>query len=335
MKAGTNPARPVEAVKLLYVDRANDRFTDHHFPSLPKLLRAGDLLVLNDAATLPASLVAGAIEVRLAGEQEDGSWRAVLFGAGDWRTDTDVRPPPPRVGPGFRLRFGDGLSCTVESVSTISPRLVTLRFEQQGAALWSRLYALGQPIQYAYQVAPLPLGAVQTGYAARPWASEMPSAGRPLRWPVLASLESAGVKVATLTHAAGLSATGDPKLDAALPLPERYELPAATVAAVQSATRVIAVGTTVARALEGNAAVHGGRLEAGRYETNLILGPATNLAVVDGILSGMHEPGTSHFSLLTAFAPAALLTAAAAHAEAAGYLVHELGDSTLVLGDSR
>lgn len=331
MKAGTDPRRPVEDVKLLYVDSRAGAWRDGRFTELPTLLGPGDLLVLNDAATLPASLRAGDVEVRLAGESEGGAWRAVLFGAGDWRTDTDVRPPPPRVNAGTRLRFADDLEAAVESVSTVSPRLVTLRFAQSGAALWSALYRHGRPVQYSYLKEPLPLDAVQTGYAARPWASEMPSAGRPLRWPVLSKLLDAGVKVATLTHAAGLSATGDKALDAALPLPERYELPASTIEAVAQAKRVIAVGTTVVRALEGNARSNGGKLAAGRGETDLIIGPSSSLSVVDGILSGMHEPGTSHFSLLKAFAPQGLLESAAAHAEAAGYLVHELGDSTLVV----
>ncbi|MBL8953047.1 MAG: S-adenosylmethionine:tRNA ribosyltransferase-isomerase [Myxococcaceae bacterium] len=331
MKAGTDWARPPEDVKLLYVDSRAEAFRDQRFTELPELLGKGDLLVLNDAATLPASLRAGDVEVRLAGELEGGAFRAVLFGAGDWRTDTDVRPAPPVLRAGAVLRFGDGLSAMVESVSTVSPRLVSVRFDSTGAALWESLYRHGRPIQYAYLSKPVPLSAVQTSYAARPWASEMPSAGRPLRWPTLSKLLEGGVKVATLTHAAGLSATGDRALDAALPLPERYELPAETVAAVAAAKRVIAVGTTVVRALEGNARSNGGRLVAGRGVTDLIIGPTTSLSVVDGILSGMHEPGSSHFSLLTAFAPGALLAKAAAHAEGAGYLVHELGDSTLVV----
>lgn len=331
MRAGTDPRRPPEAVKLLYVDSRAGAFRDARFTELPALLGEGDLLVLNDAATLPASLRAGDVELRLAGELEGGAFRAVLFGAGDWRTDTDARPPPPRVTAGFHLRFSDALSATVESVSTLSPRLVTVRFSQAGAALWSALYRHGRPVQYSYVQEPLPLEAVQTGYAARPWASEVPSAGRPLRWPMLAKLLERGVRLATLTHAAGLSATGDPALDAKLPLPERYELPVETVRAVSDARRVIAVGTTVVRALEGSARANGGKLVPGRAETDLVIGPSTSLSVVDGILSGMHEPGTSHFALLTAFAPRELLNSAAAHAEGAGYLVHELGDSTLVV----
>src|SRR5262249_34993811 len=106
-----------------------------------------------------------------------------------------------------------------------------------------------------------------------------------------------------------------------------------TVRAVQKAKRVVAVGTTVVRALEGSARSNNGTLVPGLGETDLVIGPGTRLAVVDGILSGTHEPGSSHFELLTPFAPKDLLLEAAQHAEKAGYLVHELGDSTLVLAD--
>ncbi len=132
----------------------------------------------------------------------------------------------------------------------------------RGDALWAALYREGRPVQYSYLAHDLPLWAVQTVYAARPWAFEMPSAGRPLSWEILLALRRKGVRWASLTHAAGLSSTGDPAIDAALPLAERYDIPAATVRAVADTRarggRVIAVGTTVVRALEG-AAVEGRR----------------------------------------------------------------------------
>ncbi len=287
-------------------------------------------MVVNDGATLPASLRNETLELRLAAEQPDGTWRAVLFGAGDFHDKTEDRPAPPDVARGETLHF-DTLTATVVDVSSVSSRLLTVRFDLSGTQLWNALYRVGRPIQYSYIPEPLPLAAVQTGYAARPWAAEMPSAGRALRWPTLSALMSRGVSIASLTHAAGLSATGDATLDAALPLPERYDLPVGTVQAIQAAKRVIAVGTTVVRALEGNARSNGGRLEPGTGVTDLVIGPNTSLAVVDGILSGVHEPGSSHFELLSAFAPKQLLLEAARHADDAGYLIHELGDSTLVL----
>src|SRR5207244_7687405 len=115
-------------------------------------------------------------------------------------------------------------------------------------------YAAGRPVQYAYRREPLDLWTVQTAYAARPWAAEMPSAGRALTWDVLLALRRAGVAIARLTHAAGLSSTGDDVLDRALPWPERYELPRATIEGIATTRvrggRVIAVGTAGGRARE-------------------------------------------------------------------------------------
>jgi S-adenosylmethionine:tRNA ribosyltransferase-isomerase len=321
--------------RLLHVDRAARRVHDRSVDDLPALLHAGDLLVVNDAATLPASLAAGSLEVRLCGEQPGGAWRAVLLGTGDWRTPTEHRPPPPELRPGAHIAFARDFGATIESVSTISPRLVELRFDRAGDALWTALYRHGRPIQYAYEPEPLPLSRVQTPYASRPWAAEMPSAGRPLRLSLLAELARRGMRIAQLTHAAGLSSTGDPALDAALPLPERYEIPTRTVDAIDQTRaaggRVIAVGTTVVRALEGCARDHDGFVVAGEGATDLVITRAHRPIVVDGLLSGVHEPDSSHFALLGAFLPPPLDTIYVVHVALAGYRGHEFGDSTLVL----
>jgi len=144
-----------------------------------------------------------------------------------------------------------------------------------------------------------------------------------------------------LTYAPEREAIGvDPKqrgafIDEALPLPERYEIPEATVTAVAGARasggRVVAVGTSVVRALEGCAARHAGKLAAGRGTTDLVVGPGFVPQVVDGLLTGFHEPGSSHLGLLRAFVPPSLLDAAYSHAEAEGYRGHEFGDSSLIL----
>jgi S-adenosylmethionine:tRNA ribosyltransferase-isomerase len=226
----------------------------------------------------------------------------------------------------------------VAAVSPISPRLVDLRFDRTGAALWSRLYRAGRPVQYAHVAAELALWHVQTRYAARPCAAELPSAGRPLAWELLLELRRRGVAFARVTHAAGLSSTGDAALDEALPLPERFEIPPETELAVAraraSGARVVAVGTSVVRALEGAAAQSGGVLRAGAGRTGLRIGPGFRPAVADGLLTGMHEPTASHFALLQAFAPGALIERAYDHAARAGYLGHEFGDSNLILRGS-
>jgi S-adenosylmethionine:tRNA ribosyltransferase-isomerase len=338
--ARTFPARR-DGVRLLLVDPSAGRLRSLRMPDLPTLLGRGDLLVLNDAATVPASLKGeddegNRVEARLLSAGDDGAFSAVLFGPGDWRQRTEDRPPPPVLTPGARLRFG-ALEARVSAPSTRSPRLVQLRFAVSGAALWAALYREARPIQYSYLAHELPLWAVQTAYASRPWAFEMPSAGRPLSWEILLALRRRGVGLAALTHAAGFSASGDAALDAALPLAERFEIPPATVAAVRAARRrggrVVAVGTTVVRALEG-AVAHWGELRAGAGETELRLDPSYRPRVVDGVLSGVHGPGESHFALLGAFAPVALLEAAADRASAEGYLAHELGDAMLVLPGS-
>ncbi len=337
MNPATHPRGDTLADRLLVVDPRRCTLRDARVGALGSYLRAGDLLVVNDAATLPASLRAtapsgAAMEVRLAGERSPGRWTVVLFGAGDWRTPTEYRPAPEAVCPGDSLRFGEGLAATVVSVTALSPRLVDLRFDREGAALWSALYRLGRPVQYSYLEADLSLWDVQTAYAARPWAVEMPSAGRPLRGSLLADLVASGVRLAAVTHAAGLSSTGDPRIDAALPLPERFEVPAATRAAVRATRarggRVVAVGTSVVRALTAAEGAPGEGTVAGVAE--VIVRPGDR-PVVDGLLTGMHSPGTSHHDLLAAFVPHGLLRAADAHAADAGYLAHEFGDSCLVL----
>jgi S-adenosylmethionine:tRNA ribosyltransferase-isomerase len=258
----------------------------------------------------------------------------VLFGAGDWRTRTEDRPLPPALRPGESIRLGDARA----AVATVDPadrRLVTLAFSERGAKLWKALYGAGRPVQYSYAARPFSIWHTQTAYAARPWAVEAPSAGLALTWDLLLELRRRGIELARVTHAAGLSSTGDASLDARLPLAERYDVSALTVSAVERARRrggrVVAVGTTTTRALEGAAASHGGRLVASRGVTTLRLGPGSGRRVVDGILTGVHETDSSHFRLLESFAPRPVLERARECAEARGYLGHEFGDVVLVL----
>lgn len=306
---------------------------------LPDLLQPGDLLVVNDAATFPGSLPATgprgqAVEIRLVSPQDDGTWLAVLFGAGDWHDDTDHRSVVSHLSAGDRLTIAADWGAEVRRIEA-DGRRATLRFDGHGAAFWHRLYRYARPIQYRHLQDTLPLWHVQTRYAARPWATEMPSAGHPLTWEVLLAVLRRGIAVATLTHGAGLSATGDAALDASLPWPERYDIPTRTVTAIEQSRRaggrIVAVGTSVVRALEGCATAHDGRVIAGMGETTYRIGPESRLLVVDGLLTGMHEPTASHFQLLQAFAPIAQWQAIYGQAEAAGFTSHEFGDLTLIL----
>jgi len=311
-------------------------------PDLPRLVRAGDVVVANDAATLPASLAGrhlatGApIEVRLAGRRslavdDDACFLAVVFGAGDWRTRTEDRSLPPPLAAGAMLSLGS-LTATVVRV-VAAPRLIELRFAGAADAIRAGIARHGRPVQYAHVDAPLALLDVWTSIAAQPVAFEAPSAGFVIDWQLLDRLRERGIGFATLTHAAGLSSTGDPALDARLPFDEPYDLPAATVAAVRATLergeRIVAIGTTVARALEHAAARPGG-LRAGPGTADNRLGRSTRLGVVDALVSGTHEPGSSHHELLRAFVDAATLARIDAALASCGYRTHEFGDSVLV-----
>lgn len=337
---------PRHGVRLVAIDPTGDRAPRlERFTALPRLLRAGDLVVVNDAATLPASLpgqTAGGtgFELRLSGPVVAGRLSGVLLGPGDHRTPTEHRAAPPRVERGDRVTVA-GMPATV--LSAVGRR-VELAVHCDGDALWQALYAAGAPVQYAHRSERLPLWSVQTAYAGRPWAAEMPSAGRPLTWDVMLGLRRAGVAVASLTHAAGLSSTGDDALDRALPWPEHYEIPRRTAEAVRAARdrggRVIAIGTTVVRALEAAAA--GGDDGAGAARSirpgsgvaTLRLDAACRPRVVSGLVSGLHVPGESHFELLSAFAPVDQLRRAVALAAHHGLSGHELGDACLILPDA-
>ncbi len=339
--AATWPRDRPEDERLLWIDPRGRVLVDTRIGALDSILRRGDLVVLNDAATVPATLAGlrqdgATFEVRLLAESAAlaTEWQVVLFGSGEFRSRTEDRPAPPRLREAERFQIA-GAFARVVSVDPRSPRLLRVAFEGDAASMWRLIYEHGRPVQYAYIERPLALWHVQSGFASRPWAVELPSAGRPLTFRVLARLRERGVAVAALTHAAGLSSTGDAALDALLPLEERYEIPADTACAVERARanggRVIATGTTVVRALEGCAAVHGGELVPGQGTTDLRLGPGSKLLVVDGLLTGIHERGTSHFDLLQSFADPELLDRALVHAERAGYLQHEFGDSWLIL----
>ena len=308
---------------------------------LARCFSRGDVVVANDALTLPASLsgthvpTGVPIEVRLAGiaSLEPAALRtcqAVVFGAGDFRTRTEDRASAPPLSPGDRLAFGPLVASVAATLG--HPRRIRLSFEGSTAAIWAGIARHGRPIQYAHVPAPLALWDVWTPIAGRPAAFEAPSAGFALDWQTLAAMRARGIVFATLTHAAGISSTGDPALDAHLPFDEPYSIPSATVRAIGCAhargRRVIAVGTTVVRALEH--ASSRGPLRPGEDIATQRIGAGTRLSIVDAVLSGTHEPGSSHYELLRAFADDAILQRAAAELASQGYRTHEFGDSVLL-----
>jgi S-adenosylmethionine:tRNA ribosyltransferase-isomerase len=327
-----------EETRMLRIDPAAQLIDEGRVAALPSLLGPSDLIVLNDAATLPASLQATSakaepVEVRLLEGPHAPFTRAVLFGAGDYRTPTEFRLAPPALRAGDTLQVGTAL-LEIVYVSELSTRLVVLRWQGSLAERFSLLYRNGRPVQYSYVPEPVALWDVQTVFAARPWAVEMPSAARPLTSALLLQLRARGIGIARLTHAAGLSATGDSVLDAALPLPERYEIPEITVARIKRTQerggRVLAVGTSVVRALEDSAATHG-EVRAGTAIAKLVLDADTARRVTSGLLTGIHVPGESHYKLLSAFVDAATLERSVLLAQSLGYRAHEFGDAAIIL----
>lgn len=332
--------RPVGA-RLLVVD-AQGRMTHAPRSRFVDFLQPGDLVIANDAATLPASLhgvhlrSGGDIEVRLAARSSLAAddvhcFSAVIFGAGDFRIRTEDRPLPPPLAPGDRLKLGS-LLARVEALLD-HPRLVLVHFEGSPSTVWEGLARHGRPIQYAHMTAPLALWDVWTPIAGLPAAFEPPSASFALDWGAIRAMRDRDIAFATITLAAGISSTGDPALDSRLPFDEAYRICEATATAIRQVRaaggRIIAIGTTVVRALE-HAAARDGLVRAGEDVANQRVGSASRLRIVDAIVSGAHEPDSSHYQLLRAFVDDAVLGQATASLEANGYRTHEFGDSVLI-----
>ena len=335
------PAQRPRDARLLVID-ALGRINHAPRSRLVSYLRPGDLVIANDAATMPASLrgvhrpTGGRIEVRLAGWSSLAApdvhmFLAVVFGGGDFRTRTEDRPLPPSMRPGDGLLLGP-LSATVETLLD-HPRLIRLRFEGTAAAVWAGLARHGRPIQYAHVLSALALWDVWTPLASAPIAFEPPSATFAIDWSTIRAMRRGGVAFGTITLAAGISSTGDPELDRRLPFDEPYRVPVSTAAAIRRANdtggRVVAIGTTVVRALEQAAGIDG-VVRAGDGVARGRIGPDSPLRVVDAILSGTHEPDSSHYQLLRAFADDATLADAGRELEARAYRTHEFGDSVLI-----
>lgn len=336
--------RPADA-RLLVVD-SEGQMREMLRSGFPTLLRPGDIVVANDAATLPASLFGihlrsgRNIEVRLAGsksvsQDEVKQFLAVVFGEGSYHARTEDRPSPPELRPGDTLQLGPLKATVLELLS--HPRLVMLGFAGSTAHIWEGLARYGHPIQYSHISTPLALWDTWTVIAGPPVAFEPPSAGFALDWRAIEAIRGRRAHFATITHAAGISSTGDEELDARLPFDEPYRIPRSTVRLIRHAQdaggRVIAIGTTVVRALEDAhahaVAVHGSVCETTGIAVNKI-GPATELHVVDALLSGAHEPGTSHHKLLSAFVTQPTLDKMDQTLQHHDYRTHEFGDSVFV-----
>ena len=341
MNPATAPVQRRPNARLLVVEADGGL---RHAPraQLAHYMAPGDLLVANDAATIPASLsghhrrTGGAIEVRLAGRRSLAvddvyDFTAIVFGAGDYRTRTEDRARPPA------MRIGDSLALGPLNATVLGgldhPRLISLAFEGVPDEIWGGIARHGRPIQYSHLDAPLAMWDTWTRMAGLPAAFEPPSATFAVDWAFLKMIEMRGVGFATLTHAAGISSTGDEALDTRLPFDEAYNIPVTTVGAIARTKalggRVVALGSTVTRALE-HAALHRSGLRAGSGLATQRIGAHTSLRVVDAIVTGAHEPGESHYDLLRAFVHESVLERMSGVLERKAYRSHEFGDSVLI-----
>lgn len=315
---------------------AQDGAVDHtRFWDLPDRLDAGDLLVVNTSGTLPAALDGageggGACLVHVAGELADGSWVIEV-------RHPDNRGPRGDVGEGEQFRLPGGLLLGVQTAypqpGVTGSRLWRARPEPAVSRL-AFLQRYGRPIAYRYLTEAIQLGDVQTAYADEPGSAEMPSAGRPLTDRVLTRLMVRGVVVAPLVLHTSVSSAEKHEP----PVPEPYCVADSTARLVNATRaaggRVVAVGTTVVRALE-TVARSDGTVRGGAGWTDLVVGPDRGVRVVDGLISGLHEPEASHLLLLEAIAGSDLVAKAYDEAVAERYLWHEFGDSMLFLPPRR
>jgi S-adenosylmethionine:tRNA ribosyltransferase-isomerase len=317
----TEPAAVRDEVRLL---AATPRGIEHHrFTDLPDLLQPGDLLVVNTSATLPAALGAGGelrlhLSTPLPGRfPDDGHerWVAEL---------RDGASPYRRGRAGERLPLPGGGEAELLAPYLGGQRLWAVRLTLPEPLL-AYLDHHGEPIRYRHLPEPRPLEDFQTVFALEPGSAEMPSAGRPFSHRVLDALADRGIDVATVVLHCGVSSLERGET----PYPERFKVPAATAAAVNAAQRVIAVGTTVVRALESAAADD----EVIPFEgwTRHVVTPETGVRVVDGIVTGWHDPDASHLLMLEAIAGRELIERSYAEALAYDYRWHEFGDSHLLL----
>ena len=337
---------PRDGVALMVSRAASGEISHRAFTDLPALLLPGDLLVVNTSATLPAAVpLPGGLAAHFSTPLPEGDWLVELRAAGGAAT-----VPYPGGSPGQRLDLPGG------AVLTLGDRFTQRLWRaRRSTAVVPYLLRRGQPIRYSYVSRPWPIEAYQTVFGTRPGSAEMPSASRPFTPEVVARLVARGITFAPITLHTGVSSLeGDED-----PYPEPYDVPPATARLVNQTRRhggrVIAGGTTVVRALETAARLAGPGLagpgtglagpraglagpraglagpSAGWTGHIVTPEPAGRLLAVDGLITGLHEPRSSHLRMLAAFAGLDLLGRCYAAAIERGYLWHEFGDLHLLL----
>jgi S-adenosylmethionine:tRNA ribosyltransferase-isomerase len=329
MRAATSPPATRDAVRLL-VARPGE-LVHERFDRIGAHLCAGDLLVVNTSGTLAAAVEATRcdgrpVTVHFATVLDDGDWVVEV------RPRRHATGPVDDLTPGEPIELPDGVALTIGAAHPPGQRRLWRAHVAVEGGVVNFLGRVGSPIRYGYVPGRYPLSAYQTVFAREPGSAEMPSAARPFTPEIVTDLATRGITVAPVVLHAGVSSqdAGEP------PQPERFRVGEPTARLVNMTRawggRVVAVGTTVTRALE-SAADEAGVVRASAGWTDLVLGDHHRARVVGGLVTGWHAPGASHLQLLEAVAGPELVTAAYAEAERAGYRWHEFGDSCLLLPD--
>ncbi|MGH2686354.1 MAG: S-adenosylmethionine:tRNA ribosyltransferase-isomerase [Actinomycetota bacterium] len=318
-----------DAVRMMVAYRSTLELVHSTFALLPAFLESGDLVVVNTSGTLPAAVDAMAedgtrLVVHLSTHLGGDRWVVEPRRWDGHATERWTGPPPPRV-----LVVGEGACLELVEPHLGSTRLWVARLlVPQPALTW--LAMNGRPIRYGYVQRAWPVTAYQNVYVTEPGSAEMPSAGRPFTAEIITRLVAKGVGVTPLVLHTGVASLEADEV----PYPERVVVPEVTAERVNAARagghRVIAIGTTVVRALE-SAAGEDGVVRPLDGWTDLIVTPERGVRVVDGLLTGWHEPEASHLMMLEAIAGPELLERSYEASLAEGYLWHEFGDVHLLL----
>jgi S-adenosylmethionine:tRNA ribosyltransferase-isomerase len=317
-----------DAVRMLVSYRSNGVIEHTSFRNLPTILAPGDLLVVNVSATLAAEVSATdssgkSLDLHFSTKMPEGRWTVELRSGGE---------------PWFGAETGEVISLAVGATALL---VAPFSSHPLGTRLWlaeidtpvpllSYLAEHGRPIQYKYVDGRWPISAYQNVWSIEPGSAEMPSAGRPFTAETVTRLVAGGVAVAPVLLHSGVASlqASEP------PYPEYFLVPVATARQVNETRReggrVVAVGTTVVRALE-SVVDSNGLVSAACGWTDLVVAPERIVRSIDGMLTGWHEPEASHLAMLEAVAGRELLAASYEAALAEGYLWHEFGDVHLIL----
>ncbi|WP_099364842.1 S-adenosylmethionine:tRNA ribosyltransferase-isomerase [Fredinandcohnia onubensis] len=312
-------------VRMMMLDRNYGKIQHDLFFHLPEYLQPGDLVILNNSRTIPAVFhakrlsngkIGTKVEVRLARRLTENTWEALIVQDYTNMGDTFI--------------FAPELSAMVIGIKENTP-LAILKFAKKGSDLLNMFYRLGEPVRYEYINHPWDLDYYQTVFASHPGSVEMPSAGRAFSWELLFTLMRKGIQIDFIQLHTGLSYLLDDKWhQTPEENEEEYHISEQTKQRIletkAAGKRVIAVGTTVVRALETFAI--SGALSG---VTNLYINEHFPLKIADGIITGLHEPKASHLDMLSAFISKQYLLQAYEHAIDAGYLWHEFGDMNLII----